>query len=190
MKRLMIALMLSIGIGSVAMSVGGDHGQRLDWDQLNLTDQQTQQVQTIRNTHRDDFQRLRQQEIDKLDKKRQMLSLRDTMLANIQQVLSAEQKQQAKAMMAEQTEKRINKRLDRLARNLALTSKQQHAMRSLVSTNLVQYPKAFWAENLSGTNNRQSMFDQVDELMPNILSSLQLVQWQKIKDKRIKHLAS
>jgi arginine utilization protein RocB len=190
MKRLMIALMLSIGIVSVAMSVGGDHGQRLDWDQLNLTEQQTQQVQTIRKTYRDDFQRLRQQEIDKLDKKRQLLSLRDIMVANIQQVLSAEQRQQARAMMAEQAEKRINKRLDRLARNLALTSKQQHAMRILVSANLVQNPKAFLAVNLSGINNRQSMFDQVDKFMPNILSSLQLKQWQKIKDKRIRYLAS
>jgi hypothetical protein len=105
-------------------------------------------------------------------------------------VLSAEQRQQARTMMAEQAEKRINKRLDRLARNLALTSKQQHAMRTLVSTNLVQYSKAFLAVNLSGINNRQSMFDQVDEFMPSILSSLQLKQWQKIKDKRIKYLAS
>jgi Spy/CpxP family protein refolding chaperone len=190
MKQLMIAVMLSIGIGSVAMSMGGDHGQRLDWDQLDLTEQQTQQVEIIRKTYRDDFQRLRQQEIDKLDKKRQMLSLRDIMVANIHQVLSAEQRQQARTMMAEQAEKRINKRLDRLARNLALTSKQQHAMHTLVSTNLVQYSKAFLAVNLSGINNRQSMFDQVDEFMPSILSSLQLKQWQKIKDKRIKYLAS
>ena len=44
MKQLMIALMLSIGIGSVAMSLGGDHGQRLDWDQLNLSSNQIKRV--------------------------------------------------------------------------------------------------------------------------------------------------
>ncbi|MGK0247311.1 MAG: 1,4-alpha-glucan branching enzyme [Oleispira sp.] len=129
MKQLMIALMLSIGIGSVAMSVGGEHGQRLDWDQLNLSDWQTLKVQTIRKTYREDFQRLRKYEIEALDKKRQMLILRDVMVAHVEQVLSAQQSAQANVMIVEQAEKRINKRLNLLAGKFDLTSKQQVTMR-------------------------------------------------------------
>ena len=129
MKQLMIALMLSIGIGSVAMSVGGEHGQRLDWDQLNLSDWQTLKVQAIRKTYREDFQRIRKYEIEALDKKRQMLILRDVMVAHVEQVLSAQQSAQANVMIVEQAEKRINKRLNLLAGKFDLTSKQQVTMR-------------------------------------------------------------
>jgi hypothetical protein len=188
MKRLMVAVMLSIGIGSVAMSLGENHGQQLDWQQLNLTEQQSQQVHTIRSTYHDDFQSLRKYDIDKSEKKHLMLVLRDKMIANMQQVLSAEQRQQASVMMVEQAEKRINKRLDRLAGKLALTSTQQLTMRTLVNTNLVAYQKEFLGGRAIGINNQQSMFDRVDQILPNILSSDQLQQWQKIKYKRINSL--
>lgn len=190
MKQLMIALMLAIGIGSVGMSLVGDHGQRLDWDQLNLSDQQAQQVKSIRRTYRDDFQRLRKHELDKSERQRQLLLLRDNMIAKMTQVLSADQRQQAGEMMIEQAEKRINKRLDRLADKLALTSQQQDAVRTLVSTNLVESPASLMAASSLEMHHRQSVFEQVDQFMPNILSSMQLAQWQKIKDKRNKNLAS
>ncbi|CCK77714.1 hypothetical protein OLEAN_C35380 [Oleispira antarctica RB-8] len=190
MKQLMIALMLSIGIGSVAMSLGGDHGQRLDWDQLNLSSNQAQQVQTIRKAYQDEFQRLRKHDISKLDKKSQMLGLRDDMIANLTQVLSEDQRQQASAMMIDQAEKRINKRLDRLADKLALTPKQQDIMRSVVNTNLVENPKALLVTGAAGLDNRAYVFDQVDQIMPDILSSMQLMKWQKIKGNSMKHRTS
>jgi hypothetical protein len=190
MKQLMIAVMLSIGIGSVAMSVGGEHGQRLDWDQLNLTDHQALQVQVIRKTYREDFQRVRKYEIEVLDKKRQMLVLRDVMVANVEQILSAQQKAQAGVMIVEQAERRISKRLNLLAGKLDLTSKQQVTMRSLVSTNLVQNPKRDLAESITLINHSQYMIDEIDRFMPNILSTAQLVEWQKIKNKHLEYLAS
>jgi hypothetical protein len=190
MKQLMIAVMLSIGIGSVAMSVGGDHGQRLDWNQLNLTDQQAVEVQAIRKTYREDFQRIRKYEIESLDKKRQLLVLRDAMVAHVEQVLSAQQRAQAGIMLVEQAEKRISKRLNLLAGKLDLTSKQQVTMRSLVSTNLVQNPTRDLAEGMTLINHRQYMIDQIDQFMPNLLSSVQLVEWQKIKNKHREYLAS
>jgi hypothetical protein len=190
MKQLMIAVMLSIGIGSVAMSVGGDHGQHLDWDQLDLTDRQVLEVQAIRKTYREDFQRIRKYEIEALDKKRQMLVLRDAMVAHVEQVLSAQQRAQAGIMIVEQAEKRINQRLNLLAGKLGLTSKQQVTMRSLMGTSLVQNPKRDAVGSLTLINNRQYMIDQIDQFMPNILSSGQLVEWQKIKNKHSEYLAS
>jgi hypothetical protein len=190
MKQLMIAVMLSIGIGSVAMSVGGEHGQRLDWDQLNLTDQQALQVQAIRKTYQEDFQRVRKYEIEVLDKKRQMLVLRDVMVANVEQILSAPQRAQAGIMIVEQAERRISKRLNLLAGKLDLTSKQQVTMRSLVSTNLVHNPKRDLAGSMTLINHSQYMIDEIDRFMPNILSTAQLVEWQKIKNKHLEYLAS
>jgi hypothetical protein len=190
MKQLMIAMMLSIGIGSVAMSVGGEHGQRLDWDQLDLTDRQAVQVQAIRKSYREDFQRIRKYEIEVLDKKRQMLVLRDAMIANVEQVLSTQQRAQAGMMIVEQAEKRISQRLKLLAGKLDLTSKQQITVRSLVSTNLVDNPKRDLAVSMTLINHSQYMIDQIDQFMPNILSSVQLVEWQKIKNKHREYLAS
>jgi Spy/CpxP family protein refolding chaperone len=190
MKQLMIAVMLSIGIGSVAMSVGGEHGQRLDWDQLDLTDQQAVKVQAIRKTYREDFQRIRKYEIEALDKKRQLLVLRDAMVADVEQVLSAQQRAQADIMIDEQAGKRINQRLNLLAGELDLTSKQQVTMSSLLSNNLVQKPKRDLTVSLTQINQRQYMIDQIDQFMPNLLSSVQLVEWQKIKNKHRGYLAS
>jgi hypothetical protein len=197
MKQLMIAVMLSIGIGSVAMSVGGEHGQRLDWDQLDFSDGQALQVQAIRKTYREDFQRIRKYEIEALDKKRQLLVLRDVMIANVEQVLSTQQKAQAGIMIVEQAEKRISQRLKLLAGKLDLTTKQQVTMRSLVSTNLVQNPKREVVVDLTlikhsqyMINHSQYMIDQIDQFMPNLLSSVQLVEWQKIKNKHMEYLAS
>jgi len=189
MKQLMIAFMLSIGISSVVMSFG-DHGQQLDWDQLNLSAQQDQQVNAIRSTYRDDFQRLRKYEIDKSDKKQQMLMLRQKMIADLQELLSPSQKQQASAMIIAQMEKRINKRLDRLADKLAMTTEQQEVVKLLVNNNLKEYQNEVFLGSAIEIDQRQYMLEQVNQLMPNILSSDQLAQWHKIQGKRINHLAS
>ncbi len=190
MKSLMIVFMLSIGISSVVMSLSGDHGQQLDWDQLNLSTVQDQQIKLIRNTYRDDFQRLRKFEIAKPDKKQQMLNLRQKMIADMQQVLSTRQKQQASAMMIAQMEKRINKRLDRLADKLAMTTKQQNVIRLLVNANLDKYKDKTLLGSTTEIDQHQYMIEQVKQFMPDILSSDQLAQWQKIKAIRLNHLAS
>ena len=64
MKRLLTMLMLAIGIGTVALSVTGKHGQGIDWQQLNLTAQQDSQVEVINKEYQDSFQLLRKQELD------------------------------------------------------------------------------------------------------------------------------
>lgn len=184
MKRLMISLMLALGIGSVATSLSSHHGQILDWDQLNLTTQQGQQVESIRNNYRDEFQILRKFALDKLEKKQRMLDLRQKMIADIQQVLSPEQNEQANTMMIKQLEKRINKRLDLLALKLELSSEQQAKVQSLLTTNLVRDKDELYVGRHIKMNQRQYMFDRVDEYMPNILSSVQLEQWQALKNKQ------
>ena len=137
MKKLMIALMLSIGIGSVAMAMNGQHGQRLDWDKLNLTANQEEQVQTIRKTYRNEFQSLRKYGIEKAEMKQQMLVLRTNLITSIQNVLTDEQKQQASAQVIEQLEKRMIKRLHLLSGKLALTSDQKQSVEVVLASKLV-----------------------------------------------------
>jgi hypothetical protein len=119
-----------------------------------------------------------------------MLELRKKMIAEMQQVLSSEQKQQASSMMVEQMEKRINKRLNRLTSKLALTSDQQASIQALLTAKLAEIKEQLLVGNIPGFHDRQQMFNQLDQVMPNMLSSDQLAQWQKIKDKREKHIAS
>jgi Spy/CpxP family protein refolding chaperone len=190
MTRLIISLMLTLGISSVAMALSGHHGNHLDWDQLNLTETQQKRIQTLRKDYREQFQSLRKQDTDKVEKKQKMLVLRNKMIAETQQVLTPEQRQEASSMMLEKMEKRISKRLSRLASKLALTSEQQASIQVLLSAKLAEIKDPLLAGSIPTFYDRQRMFDQLDKAMPSILSSDQLAQWQQIKQKRGKHMAS
>lgn len=172
MKRLMITAMLFIGIGSVVMAVGGDHGQQVNWDQLNLTKQQAKEIRSVRKAYRDQFQELRKYAIDKNQKQQQMLLLRQTMLAGFERILSEQQNRKMNKMIIDQQKKRVDKRLGFLADKLALTMEQKQSIHSLVSNNLVRIKK------------EQQIFKQMDKIMTKILSSQQLEKWQKIKGHR------
>jgi molybdopterin converting factor small subunit len=187
MKRLIISLMLTLGISSVAMALSGHHGKHLDWDKLNLTETQQERIQALREDYREQFQILRKQDTDKPEKKQKMLVLRNNMIAEMQQVLTLEQRQEASTMMLEKMEKRINKRLSRLASKLALTSEQQASIQVFLSAKLAEIKDPLLAASIPTFYDRQRMFDQLDKAMPSILSSDQLAQWQQIKTKREKH---
>ncbi|NRA23391.1 MAG: hypothetical protein HRU08_02750, partial [Oleispira sp.] len=163
MKRLIISLMLTLGISSVAMALSGHHGKHLDWDKLNLTETQQERIQALREDYREQFQVLRKQDTDKLEKKQKMLVLRNNMIAEMQQVLTLEQRQEASTMMLEKTEKRINKRLSRLASKLALTSEQQASIQVFLSAKLAEIKDPLLAASIPTFYDRQRMFDQLDK---------------------------
>lgn len=184
MKRLMITLMLFIGISSVVMAVGGEHGQQVNWDELNLTTQQENEINSIRKEYRDQFQELRKHAIDKNQKKQEMLLLRQTMLAGFERILSEEQNQQMNKMMLDQQKKRVDKRLGYLAGKLALTPEQKQSIHSLVSNNLVDNTSEFLIDDLAKIKKKQQILKQMDQVMTDILSRQQLEKWQKIKGQR------
>lgn len=184
MKRLMITLMLFIGISSVVMAVSGEHGQQVNWDELNLTTQQANEINFIRKEYRDQFQELRKHAIDKNQKKQEMLLLRQTMLAGFERILSEEQNQQMNKMMLDQQKKRVDKRLGYLAGKLALTPEQKQSIHSLVSNNLADNASEFLIDDVAKIKKKQQILKQMDQVMTDILSRQQLEKWQKIKGQR------
>lgn len=189
MKRLMITLMLFIGISSVVMAVGGEHGQQVNWDELNLTKQQANEINSIRKEYRDQFQELRKHAIDKNQKKQEMLLLRQTMLAGFERILSEKQNQKMNKMMLDQQKKRVDKRLGYLAGKLALTPQQKQSIHSLVSNNLADNTSEFLIDDLAKIKKKQQILKQMDQVMTDILSRQQLEKWQKIKGQRERNQA-
>ena len=189
MKRLMITLMLFIGISSVVMAVGGEHGQQVNWDELNLTKQQANEINSIRKEYRDQFQELRKHAIDKNQKKQEMLLLRQTMLSGFERILSEKQNQKMNKMMLDQQKKRVDKRLGYLAGKLALTPEQKQSIHSLVSNNLADNTSEFLIDDLAKIKKKQQILKQMDQVMTDILSRQQLEKWQKIKGQRERNQA-
>jgi len=176
--------MLAIGIGTVALSVTGKHGQGIDWQVLNLTAQQDTQVQIINKEYQDSFQALRKQELNAEDKEQGLLQLRKDMLVDMKNILTDEQKKIAIDMVANEMEGRINKRLDRVMNELILTSEQQIDLKKTLAVKFNQLQEQLLVRAIPDFNDRQQMFDQLDELLPEILTSEQSKLWQQIKFKR------
>jgi len=184
MKQLLTMLMLAIGIGTVALSVTGKHGQSMDWQLLNLTAKQDSQVQVIHKEYQDSFLVLRKQELDAEIKEQQLLQLRQQMVVNMKKILTDEQKKIAVDVVASEMESRINKRLDRVMNDLILTSDQQDNLKQALSEKFDKLQELSLVLAIPDFNDRQQMFDQLDEVLPEILSSEQSKLWQQIKFKR------
>lgn len=125
MNKLIVAVMLCVGLSSVGMALFGSHGQKFDWQALELTQSQQQQIDQIQQAYQAEFQRIRKYQGSKIARNEQMFSLKNEMIANIQNLLSDEQKQQAHQMMAEKLERREAKRLQLQGHKLSLTRHQQ-----------------------------------------------------------------
>ena len=184
MKRLLTMLMLAIGIGTVALSVTGKHGQGIDWQQLNLTAQQDSQVEVINKEYQDSFQLLRKQELDAKVKEQSLLKLRKEMLVDMKKILTDEQKKIAIDVVASEMESRINKRLDRVMNELIMTSDQQDNLKRALLEKFNELQEHLLVRAIPDFNDRQQMFDQLDEVLPEILSSEQSTLWQQMKFKR------
>lgn len=189
MKRLTIAIMLSIGISSVAIAMGGKHGQRFDWEELDLTDKQEEQIKVIKEGYREQFHSLRKSEGDTATKKQDMYQLRQDMIAEVRLVLTPEQQLEASTLIIEKMEKRIAKRMNRLHKKLDLTPEQKESLQQVLSVRLAEVKERLKAGDVPEFSDKQKMFQQLDQVMPTILSTEQLEQWQKVKEKRAKHFA-
>lgn len=189
MKRLTIAIMLSIGISSVAIAMGGKHGQRFDWEELDLTDKQEEQIKEIKEGYRKQFHSLRKSEGDTATKKQNMYQLRQDMIAEVRLVLTPEQQLEASTLIIEKMEKRIAKRMNRLHKKLDLTPEQKESLQQVLSVRLAEVKERLKAGDVPEFSDKQKMFQQLDQVMPTILSTEQLEQWQKVKEKRAKHFA-
>jgi len=189
MKNIIITLMLAIGVTSVVMATQGQHGQIVDWDQLNLTDNQEELVQTIRDDYRDQFQLVRKSPFDKAEKSQQYSVLRETLVVKLQTVLTEEQNLKAGNLLIEKMEKRMAKKLDRLTKKLSLTAEQNINLQQALVKKLTPIKNQLMQWDIPSASDRQQLFDQLDQMMPALLSRDQLARWQIIKQNRIQSLA-
>lgn len=190
MKRLLTMLMLSIAIGSVALTMTGKHGAGIDWQALNLTELQDAQVQVIRKDYLERFHTLKNQKLDIESKEQQLVQLREQMVTKVKSILSDEQKLLASEAVVDELESRMNKRLTRVINELILTSEQEDSLKYILAEKINQLQEQLLVREIPDFNDRQQMLDQLDEVLPELLSSEQLVLWQQLKYKHQLHLES
>lgn len=190
MKRLLTMLMLLIAISSVALTMTGKHGQDIDWQALNLSEQQDAQVQVIRKDYLKRFHILKNQELAAESKQQKLVQLREQMVEKVKAILSDEQKLLASEAVVDELESRINKRLTRVINELILTSEQEDSLKDILAEKINRLQEQLLVQEIPDFNDRQQMLDQLDEVLPELLSTEQLVLWQQMKYKHQLHLQS
>lgn len=190
MKKILTTLMLSIAISAVALTMTDQHGQNIDWRSLELTQQQGTQIQVIRNDYVEQFQALRNQNLDAEIKKQELLQLREKMVVEVKSMLSNKQQLLAGEAIVNEMKSRIDKRLTRVVSELILTPDQIDTLKQTLSKKFNELQEQFLVLEIPDFNDRQQMFDQLDEVFPQLLSGEQLELWQQMKYKHQLHLKS
>lgn len=119
MNKILVMAMLCLGLTASVMALFGPHGQKFDWQALELSQFQQQQIEQIELAYQAEFQRIRKFSGSNESRNEQLLNLRSEMITNIQNLLSVEQKQQASQMMADKLAQRESKRLQLQGRKLS-----------------------------------------------------------------------
>jgi len=190
MKKTIAALVLGLGISSVAFAFGGGHHRgHFDWDELDLTDAQEDQIETIKDGYHDKFHVLKKSEGAREDKRDDFISLRQQMMAEFKSVLTQDQQQEAQGLIFAKVEKRMNKRLDKLGWKLDLTDEQEAQLKTQLETKLLGIKARVEAGDIPSMADRKSMLKEFDAQMKNMLSAEQLREWNELKEKRIQHIA-
>lgn len=119
MKKILVTALLCLGITTSMMALFGSHGQKFDWQALELSQFQQQQIEQIELAYQAEFQRIRKYSASNESRNEQLLDLRSTMINEIQGLLSTEQKQLASAIMAKRMAQRESKRLQLQGRKIS-----------------------------------------------------------------------
>lgn len=190
MKKTVATLIVGLGISTAALAFGGgQHRNHFDWDELDLTEVQEDQIDDIKDNFHDKFNQLRKAEGDRNDKRGQFIELRKNMMADIKAVLTPEQKIEAQTMVMAKAEKYMNKRLKKLSRKLDLTDEQKDSLKIHMQTKLASVKTQIESGNAPERGNKKGLMQEFDQQMQNILSEEQLTKWNKMKEKRIQHMA-
>lgn len=186
MQKLFVLLMLTIGLSSVGLALSGSHGQRFDWQQLTLSAQQANDIELIQQDYYRNFQFIRKQMLTAEEKTKALLVLRRDQVMAIEKVLDDDQITQARSLMLAAMEKREFKRLKRISNKLALRPEQEQAVSIWLQDQIASLQDELIYGDLSAIETRQSLMEQLNVILPAILSEQQLAQWQIFKQGRDK----
>ena len=109
------------------------------------------------------------------------------MIAEIKSVLTNEQKQRASDIVIVEMKSRMDKRLSFLLDELSLTKEQEARLKYTLSMRFSELGERELISEIPDFNDRQQMINQLDEILPQMLSTLQLEQWQGVKQKRMEY---
>ena len=190
MKKTIATMILGLSISSMAFAFGGGHHRgHFDWDRLDLTDEQEQKIEQIRDSFHDQFRTLRKADGERANKKQSVIELRQQMMADIQTVLTPEQQQQARGLMLSKVEKRMNKRLKKLSWKLDLNDEQENSLKEHLSVKVAALKNRIEQGELPALKDRGAFLQEMDEQMQQILTAEQLQEWDELKQRRMQRMA-
>ncbi|WP_420588414.1 hypothetical protein [Bacterioplanoides sp.] len=181
MKKMFIQPLATFAVGALisvqAMAFGG-HQRGIDWEEeLDLTEQQEEQIEAIEDRYQDQFHEMRKDKGQRHERHQQAAALMKQMRQEIQQVLTKEQRAQARNLMTERRHKAMEKRLKKLARKLDMTDEQKSQLKQTLTAQKQQYQ---WPMDQEQRQQARATFDSA---MAGILTSEQQQQWQAMKAK-------
>ncbi|UTW48103.1 Spy/CpxP family protein refolding chaperone [Bacterioplanoides sp. SCSIO 12839] len=185
MKRFFLQPLASLAAGTLlsAQALAFDGSQRaIDWeDELDLTEQQEDQIDAIEDKYHKQFRELRKShKTDTINsrnhgKPQQAQHLMKQMREEIQQVLTKEQRAEARKLVSERRREAMEKRLRKMAKKLDMTDEQKSQLKQTLNEQSQQY---HWPMDHA---QRQQARAHFDEAMQDILTGEQQQEWQAMK---------
>ncbi len=163
-----------------SLAFGGKH-REIDWDdELELTDAQEERIEEIEHKYEKQICELRKAAGGKGENRGKVHGLVQTMRAEIQQVLTEEQRQQAQSLMREQHAKMQKKHAKELARKLDLSDEQRSALLKGVKELRDNYQ---WPLDQL---QREAARQQFEQLVQSVLTAEQQEKWTAMKEKQVR----
>lgn len=205
------AMIFTMLMSMTAMAIAGHHGHRMHdlLDDLDLTDQQEDQIEAIRDNYKDQYKQnykekrkeLRDSDASKADKKAKRAEFkegfkesRQAMMTEMLAVLNDEQKATLVEKRKEKIDKMSKKMQKRLGKKLDLNDSQKDQVADLFAKQVTAHKNALSVDSLFDREKMKSDFEghrkELSELFSNILEDEQKEDWAKMEkrmDKFSKH---
>lgn len=163
-----------------ALAFDGKH-REIDWDdELDLTDVQEERIDKIEDDYKNKFRELRKSEIPCSETRTKARELMQTMRTEIQQVLTAEQREQAQTLMRQHHNKMQKKHAKELARKLDLSTDQKKTLLNAVKAQQDNYQ---WPLDQAQRDAARQQFQQT---VQSVLTPEQQEKWTAMKEKQMR----
>lgn len=181
MKKVLIQPLTTFVVGTLisvqAMALGSQQ-RGIDWEEeLDLTELQEARIEAIEDRYQGQFHDMKKSKGQRHERHQQAATLMKQMRQEIQQVLTKEQRAQARKLMTERRRQAMEKRLKKLASKLDMTDEQQSQLQQTLKTRKQHYQ---WPMDHEQRQQARAMFDSA---MADILTSEQQQQWRAMKAK-------
>lgn len=161
----------------------GHHGRALQriTQQLDLTDNQRLQIETIFESARDRRRELRQQGRSEQTRE-QMRELRQETRQLVRDVLTPAQRQELKQLRKERHERMVDRRIERMTEHLELTEGQARQIRRIFEQKFQK--KQQLRDSNAGREQMRELFEQTHEAVRQVLNDEQRAEMDRFLERR------